>query len=413
MSSKISGMREGWIVVAGLVIALAVRLLLIWELDNFQNPVSWEYGEIARHLVTDGEYAIWGLRSWMPPLYPALIAAVMYLFPEPFLALEIFQAIFSTFSGLLLYWLAKELFDEDAGRVALLGFALYPPLAVKVGYVDPITVEMALLCAAFLLLARARSKGNFLDTAGAGLLLGLTVLSRPVLLAAAPVIAATGVWAKTGKKGHGALFMGAFCLAVLPWTVRNYAHHGEIVLVSSNGGFNFWIGNSPLATGEVYAEDGEAIGTKMPIELQKRLEGKSEVERDQIFYREGAGWIAREPVQFARLCLQRAAYFWGFRPQVGKGTNGQMPTSWVIGYKVLYGFLLLLAVIGTGLARRRWRDLLPFWALFAALTSVYALFFVHTRYRMIIEPLLIAFASYAVVEIVRRLRGIEATTETS
>lgn len=408
MSSKISGTREGWIVFASLVIALAVRLLLVWKLDNFQHPISWEYGEIARNLVTDGEYAIWGLRSWMPPLYPALMAASMYLFTEPFLALEIFQAVLSTFSGLLLYWLAKELFDERTGYVALLGFALYPPLAVKVAYVDPITVEMALVCAAFLLLARARSRGDLPEVAVAGLLLGLAALSRPVLLVAAPAIAATGIWAMNGKKGRGVLFLATFCLAVLPWTARNYAVHEEIVLVSSNGGFNFWIGNSSLATGEAYAVDGEPIWTKMPAELQERLGGRGEVERDRMLYREGWSWIRREPVKFVRLCLQRATYFWWFRPQAGKGQHGQVAVSWVIGYKVLYGVLLLLAVVGTALARKRWRDFLPFWALLTALTFVYALFFVHTRYRMVIEPLLIAFASYAVVEMVRRVRGVEA-----
>jgi hypothetical protein len=29
------------------------------------------------------------------------------------------------------------------------------------------------------------------------------------------------------------------------------------LLISTNGGFNFWIGSNPLATGEDYAEDGE------------------------------------------------------------------------------------------------------------------------------------------------------------
>ena len=37
---------------------------------------------------------------------------------------------------------------------------------------------------------------------------------------------------------------------ISPWTLRNYRVHGEWILISSNGGINFWIGNNEQATGE-------------------------------------------------------------------------------------------------------------------------------------------------------------------
>ena len=65
----------------------------------------------------------------------------------------------------------------------------------------------------------------------------------------------------------------------------------------------------------------------------------------------------------------------------------------------LEAFLLVLAAllaagVGVWAARAAWRRLWPIYALFVSLTAVYSVFFVHTRYRMILEPFLLVLAAH-------------------
>jgi hypothetical protein len=41
-------------------------------------------------------------------------------------------------------------------------------------------------------------------------------------------------------------------IVVLPWTIRNYVQFNKFILVSNNGGVNFWMGNNPNAYGGFY-----------------------------------------------------------------------------------------------------------------------------------------------------------------
>ncbi len=91
----------------------------------------------------------------------------------------------------------------------------------------------------------------------AGLSLGLACLARPNLLIFWPVVGALGFifMGRTGEKrvsrrlAAALLPLGAALVAVLPAALRNLIHSGEFVLVSSNGGVNFFIGNGPGADG--------------------------------------------------------------------------------------------------------------------------------------------------------------------
>ncbi|MEW6756518.1 MAG: hypothetical protein AB1505_36940, partial [Candidatus Latescibacterota bacterium] len=65
------------------------------------------------------------------------------------------------------------------------------------------------------------------------------------------------------------------------------------------------------------------------------------------------------------------------------------------GYRLSHGSVLVLAAAGAWLARHQWRRLLPLYLLFASLTAVYSVFFVHTRYRMVLEPFLLLLAGHA------------------
>jgi 4-amino-4-deoxy-L-arabinose transferase-like glycosyltransferase len=399
-----NGRRGLWGLLLIVTAGFALRVSLICYIDNYGTPPVWEYGEIAHNLVAGNGYQYQAYRSWIPPLYPFLLAGAMRAFGQnAFLALEVIQAGLSAVTALLLYWLGNRLFGRPTGFIALALMLLYPPLAVKTAYVDPITVEIFLLVLAFMFLYRSENAPSALNSGLTGALLGLVALSRPVLLIFVVLLSCLWVLLRTGQRRELGVMLVAFGLCLLPWTLRNYAVHREFVLVSSNGGFNFWIGNNPFSTGDAYTPDGVPIWAKMPLELKARLAGLSEVEQDRMLYKEGMGFILQEPATFLRLTLNRIGYFWWFRPLAGKG-DLTVPAVWSLGYYISYALLLAAGIGGVAISGRRWRDLFPFYALFLSLTSVYAIFFVHTRYRMILEPFLIVFASFWLLSFANTLK---------
>ncbi|MEW6756041.1 MAG: hypothetical protein AB1505_34440, partial [Candidatus Latescibacterota bacterium] len=274
---------------ATLALALVVRFLTVLWLGNWRAPEAWEYGRLADALLQGRGWSFaqpfGGVHQWwMPPVYPLLLAGLGWLLGAyRYLALELLQAVLSAATVALLRLLGRRLLGGPAAWAALVLAAVYPPLTVKVAYVDPVTLEAFLLVLGVLLVVRTVDAGGLVSgdavrppapaptpggairsAAAAGVVLGLGVLTRPVYLAC--VAGLVGAWLlfHPGHRAAAGLMLACVLLTVLPWTLRNWRVHGQPVLVSTNGGFNFWIGNNPLATGDAYAPDGEPLWTKMP-----------------------------------------------------------------------------------------------------------------------------------------------------
>jgi len=102
--------------------------------------------------------------------------------------------------------------------------------------------------------------------------------------------------------------MSIFLIAIFilsPWVIRNYYVHHEFVLVSTNGGVNFWAGNNPNATGRMESDSVLAIGIIRNMTAD-------EVQRDKLFYKMGFQFIKDNPLKFLFLSIKKIAYFWGF-----------------------------------------------------------------------------------------------------
>ena len=96
--------------------------------------------------------------------------------------------------------------------------------------------------------ARAISGNDLPLNAVSGFLLGLSAITRPdVLLFGIPAL--VFLWIRPGRRrwrtALAAAFIVAAAIPVGTVAVRNYAVSGERVLVSANGGANFYIGNHP------------------------------------------------------------------------------------------------------------------------------------------------------------------------
>src|SRR5690606_13389525 len=74
-----------------------------------------------------------------------------------------------------------------------------------------------------------------------GVALGIGTLIRPALVVFLP-LAVLLLIIRRQPYTLAVLALGTI-VVVGPWTVRNYAHHGRLMFVASEGGVTFWTGN--------------------------------------------------------------------------------------------------------------------------------------------------------------------------
>lgn len=393
------------------VAALALRLAFAFGywVDQPLTRDEREYLSLARSLAAgDGfvyDAAVTGDGGdpfGRAPGYPAFIAVtggareVTDAVPG---ALKVAQSIAGAAGVVLLGLLAARLGGARAGLVAAWIAAAYPPLVWIAAYALSEGVFWPLGLATVWLFDRAtagsrpasrrRHRATWL-MALAGIVAGVSVLVRPAMLF---FLILAGPWLLWRRAWWplAALIVGS-AIVVLPWTARNYAHHGRLVVVASEGGVTFWTGNHPRAIGE-----GDlAANIHLKIEqqaLRARHPGLSEEQMEPVYYQEAFSWMRARPVDWLRLEARKVFYL---IVPIGP-SYGVHSTRYVVASVVPYLIVLPAAIVGLVRLGSRRREAAGLWLLAGSAVLTSLVFFPQERFRIpIIDPTLIVLASVAV-----------------
>jgi hypothetical protein len=193
-------------------------------------------------------------------------------------------------------------------------------------------------------------------------------------------------------------------ILIAPWAARNHDLFGEFVLISTNGGPVFWMGNNPDSTGEY-----------MP--LPENLKFDSETERADYFKSEAIKHIKQEPGIFAKRLVKRFVDYyrsenigvnWNIEGIKQQGLDKTVLPLKLIssGYWVL---LVLLAVYGgIGLIRSEGFynaiTATPIIALIGYNTALHTIIASGDRYHFPIIPFIGLLAAYALFRIKNRVQ---------
>jgi 4-amino-4-deoxy-L-arabinose transferase-like glycosyltransferase len=256
--------------------------------------------------------------SFRAPLYPAFLSLV-YNFTgtefSRFFAARLAQAILlGAPLAPLTYWVAKKLFPplpageglgvrvERASRISAWIVAAYPMLLVYplgLGTENPFFV---LLLASFLLLLNAIEKTTTLNLLLAGIFLGLTALTRSVILLFA--ISAVGLLVFLhGKRAF--LVIVSSLLVITPWIVRNSLLHQKLTGIETSMGYNLYLGYHPEGNGSF------VFGPSLDL-----LAILDDAERDRIGTQQAFEFIRTQPERFIPLAVNRLGYFFGLEKRV-------------------------------------------------------------------------------------------------
>ena len=395
-----------------LLLALLSRLGYFWEHRKspfFDAPVVDAKSFLQQaQIIAGGE--LWGGTEpfWQPPLYIYLLGFVCWLFPiSYFVAIRLVQAGLGALSCLLVYTLARRAFDEKVARIAGGIAAVCGSFFYFEGELLAVTVEifLNLLLLHRLLVAQARSRDR--DWILAGLIASLAALARPNILLFIAVFAAWLCWQRQDSVASLRRAIPSFllpaALVILLVTWRNWSTEPDIVLISSNGGVNFYIGNNADYKRTVAIRPGKQWNE---LVMEPRQAGhKTAAAKSGYFLRKSLSYIANYPLDYLFLLYEKGCAFWhGHETKRNQdiyyARQHSLILSALLWDRVLafpFGLLGPLSLLGLALSLKFRAP--PFLLLRLYTLSYVAsvvLFFPTARYRMPVLPVLIIFAAFAI-----------------
>jgi tetratricopeptide (TPR) repeat protein len=398
-----------WLTIIGLF-ALVLRLVYLVEITSspfFEAPAvdGKTYADQALALAA-GAWAGEPEPFWQPPLYPYLLGVLFWLAGENYLLVGLLQALLGVASCVLLYLLGLKVFPYRVAIWAGLAVAAYGPLIYFGGELLPTTLAIFLNLLLMVLLVGRTSPRQSLAS---GVVYGLSALTIPNVLLFFPVLLCwlyfTGTSTSERDWRRPALLALGCVVVVASVTVRNRVVGGEWVLISHNGGINFYIGNNPDYDRTVAMRPGYewAMLVERPV-LEAGLERRAD--RSAFFLAKSWDFISGHPLDFAGLTARKLYLFWhgdeiqrNLDPYFNRNFSSLLSLlMWKQGLAFPFGVVSPLALLGlihfwrSELAARfPGRLLIGFLLIY--MVSVVA-FFVTSRYRLPAVPILLLLAAY-------------------
>jgi tetratricopeptide (TPR) repeat protein len=398
-------------------IALGARLIHIWALKGspfFSHLLVDSVDFDARAMaLAQGGWAEEGA-FYQAPLYPLFLSFLYRIFGHGLTAVRIVQALLGSGTAVLVYLIGRRCGGGAVGVGAGLMAALYSMAIHFDAEILRPSLVIFLSALSLHLLLLSSEKGGARKWGAAGLVLGLAAVGRPTLLAFVPAAALWALLRRRRERGADTVAAAVFlCCALVPVgvvTSINYARSGQAVLISYNGGINFFIGNNPDYERTVAIRPGirwDLLTAEPPADRGTDPAGWS-----GYYYGLARDYIFSDPSGYAALLFKKLVLFWnGHEIERNVDFSHVAEHSPFMAYKIVsFRWIAPLALMGMVLAAFRRAPLgLPALYLVSQMGATVA-FFVCARYRMISMPALWVFAAYGAVALggMLKRRGIEA-----
>jgi tetratricopeptide (TPR) repeat protein len=394
------------------ILAFVMRAVYLWQVKH-----APEFSLLVGDAVT---YDGWAVRiangDWLgqgvfyqAPLYPYFLGMLYTLFGRDLLVVRLVQIVLGASSCVLLARAGRSFFDRTAtGLLAGLLLAVYPTAIYFDCSIQKSVLDLFFVCALLAVLGKLWERPRPRWWLVAGLVLGLLALTRENALLFLPIVLAWlfvtwrgEIW-RTRLQWTG-LFLLGLAAVLLPVGCRNLLMGGEFHLTTAQFGPNFYIGNGRTATGfyepllkgrgqamferdDATALAEQATGRKlMPSEVSNYWAGKALDE------------IRADVSRWLRLVFRKWLLIWNIS-EVGDSDDQYTYGDWSPLLQVLngllhFGILCPLAALGICLTWNRRTRVWPIYAMILGYAGSVTLFYVFSRYRFPLVPMLILFAA--------------------
>jgi tetratricopeptide (TPR) repeat protein len=397
-----------------------LRLIFINEISD--SP-------FIRSLASDAQiYFEWGKNiargSWfghqvfyMSPVYAYFLAVINLIFFDAVFAAQVIQALLNTINIFMIYILARRIFSVPAGYISAASAAVYSIFIFYSGLILMEILHTFFISVFLLLLLRMKDALNNKLFFGTGLIFGILVLFRGNILLFLPVLF---IWLYLIYKDQvklliktSVLFLIGVLIPVSLIALNNYIAEEDFLLLTSNGGINFYIGNNPSATGiymtpKEFSLDTDITGKNYAEKMSGRTLKPGEV--SDFWFGEGMEYVKENPSDAVRLFFTKFLLFFD------EAENPQSASMDIQFFSTYYSklmkfpfpgfyFFLLFAAAGTFLnrdKRKNFNILLLFLLTYAAASAI---FFVIGRFRVPVAPVIIIFAGGGIYSLYTVIKG--------
>ncbi|PDW04365.1 hypothetical protein CJ255_03945 [Candidatus Viridilinea mediisalina] len=301
-----------------MLLGLILRLwfISVSGLDpRFSGSDDGDYYQRALRMVTTGAYVD---NSWLirPPGHVFFFAAMLQLglwFDNPELGITLIRGVQVVLSLLLIpvgYDLARRLFEHKAGLIFAAFLTVWLPLVELPMQLLSEPLFFTLLVLSCWALVRWRDQRTWRWLVAAGSALGAAALARsPALYAAVfgmlfilwethptplrPLRTALPVWLRQSSIA-ALLFLLPIVAFVGPWTLRNYALYGQMILIDNTGPVNLW-----LSLQDERIDGGKSV-----------LAGMDQVERHLFVRADTQRILSEEPWRLTRNVWPHFTHIW-------------------------------------------------------------------------------------------------------
>ncbi|MEE9554218.1 MAG: glycosyltransferase family 39 protein [candidate division Zixibacteria bacterium] len=352
------------------------------------------------------------------PFY-AYFLGLIYAIAGPSLAIsKIIQHLLGSLSCALIFLFTDRYFNRKTAVLSGLLCAFY---WVFIYFEDELLLDSLLVLFSILLIwsiIRVMERPTYKRFFLTGLILGIATITRPNYAVFIPLLL---IWLlfyfpkqyRATLLKYSALLAGCF-LMILPVTIRNIAVGDDFVVIASQGGINFYIGNNGYADGRsaIIPEFGASWQYADCEYRAKKESGRlgdtlkpSEV--SSFYYKKAIKFITGSPFAWLGLMLRKLNYFWNgyevsnnqnlyFFRQFASITKFLPSLFFIISPFSIYGLLLLFK-------KEKKYHVVGYFVIIYMLTVI--AFFVNSRFRLPVLPFLIILASYAIIRVFDKIRS--------
>jgi tetratricopeptide (TPR) repeat protein len=409
---------------AGIIFIVAIAARLVYFTQVKANFPGWDTPTIdplyhdlwakqiaAGHILGAGAF-------FRAPFYAYFLGLIYAIFGPSLAVAKVIQHLIGAATCSLIFLFTDKYFDRKA---AILSAFLATFNWVLIYHEDELLLDsllvlfsLAIIWSLIISVEKPKSWRFF----ASGILLGLASITRPNYLAFWPVIL---IWLwlifrpDYGKAIKRFLILSLGCtLMIAPIALRNKLIGHDNVLIASQGGINFYIGNNPHADGvsAIMPEFGSTWQYSDAEYMAKSETGKlgQEMKPSEVssfYYRKGIDFAVNRPLAWLGLTVKKFGLFWNSF-EVSNNQDLYFFRRFATITKILPPLFFIISpfsLIGLALIFRfdKKYHILGYFAIVYMLTIIG--FFVNSRFRLPVLPLLIILASVAFWQAVDWLRA--------
>ena len=406
--------RDKQTIIALVAVGLIARLIYFLEyrsLLEFLHPTV----DALYHHLTAKAIAAGALVSTEPffraPLYNYFLGFIYFLTHDSIAAARFIQLMIGVATAPLVYLLGREVFDRKIGLLAAVVVLFTGDIVYFEGELVLEASAMWLILISLLLFVRYLKSQQTSTLIAMALASGLAAIDRPNTLILAPIML-WGIWQQRAQISKQLanrqllLFAIAIIIPIAPVILHNATRSEPAFGIATQGGVNFYIGNNPSADGVSAVMPGK-LGYSWQyadIKFAAETDKQSPLSPSAVssyYFGKGVDYILSNPLDWLKLVLKRS-YLIFSGEEISNNRNLVAFKSEFGLFKVLIlgmGLLAPFGLVGMFISRRRSPSARYLSLFIVGYALSFILFFVNSRFRLPLLPLLAIFGAFAAVEI--------------